>query len=187
MTKLGISTAPLAMKALRRTTAPGTTRMPARMHAEYLRGVFLENRISAGRFAVEGRVIALKDIEVPMFVVATETDHIAPWRSVYKTALFTDCDLTFVLTKGGHNGGILSPPDHPDRHYRLGHRPAGGHYIDPDGWLLRHGRQEGSWWPEWQGWLARLSSAPVAPPPMGAADRALPVLTAAPGSYVLQA
>ncbi len=164
-----------------------TTRMPARMHAEYLRGVFLENRISAGRFAVEGRVIALKDIEVPMFVVATETDHIAPWRSVYKTALFTDCDLTFVLTKGGHNGGILSPPGHPDRHYRLGHRPAGGHYIDPDGWLLRHGRQEGSWWPEWQGWLARLSSAPVAPPPMGAPDRALPVLTAAPGSYVLQA
>jgi polyhydroxyalkanoate synthase subunit PhaC len=69
---------------------------------------------------------------VPMFVVATETDHIAPWRSVYKTALFTDCDLTFVLTKGGHNGGILSEPGHPRRHYRIGHRPAGAHYVGAD-------------------------------------------------------
>ncbi|THD82349.1 alpha/beta fold hydrolase [Aliigemmobacter aestuarii] len=164
-----------------------TTRMPARMHSEYLRGVFLENRLSAGRFAVEGRVIALKDIASPMFVVATEADHIAPWRSVYKTALFTDCDLTFLLTKGGHNGGILSEPGHPGRHYRIGHRPAGGHYRGPDGWLADHEPQPGSWWPEWARWLDAHSGVVVpARDPKAGAARGYPSLGSAPGHYIHQ-
>ena len=162
-----------------------TTRMPARMHSEYLRGIFLENRISAGRFAVEGRVIALKDISVPIFVVGTETDHIAPWRSVYKTALFTDCDMRFLLTKGGHNGGILSEPGHPRRHYRIGHRPAGAHYRDPDTWLAAHDPVAGSWWPEWARWLAAHSSGPV-PAPTPGSDAAYPAIEDAPGQYIHQ-
>ena len=162
-----------------------TTRMPARMHSQYLRGVFLENRISAGRFAVEGRVIALKDIAVPIFVIATEADHIAPWRSVYKTALFTDCDMHFLLTKGGHNGGILSEPGHPRRHYRIGHRPAGAFYHDPDTWLAAHDPVPGSWWPEWARWLERHGSGPVPAPDPGSVP-GYPALEDAPGSYVHQ-
>jgi len=164
-----------------------TTRMPARMHSEYLRGIFLENRITAGRFAVEGRVIALKDIAAPMFVVGTETDHIAPWRSVYKTALFTDCDLTFVLTKGGHNGGILSEPGHKSRHYRIGHRPPGGHYLGPDAWAAAHDPMPGSWWLEWVGWLSARSGKAVAAPSMGAPDKGFVPIAAAPGAYILEA
>ena len=163
-----------------------TTRMPARMHSQYLRGIFLENRITAGRFAVEDRVIALKDIDVPMFVIATESDHIAPWRSVYKTALFTDCDLHFLLTKGGHNGGILSEPGHRRRHYRIGHRPAGAHYRDPDSWLAMHEAVPGSWWPEWGKWLLGQSSGAVAPPAMGAPEAGYPPLCPAPGTYIHQ-
>jgi polyhydroxyalkanoate synthase len=162
-----------------------TTRMPARMHSEYLRGIFLENRISAGRFAVEGRVIALKDISVPLFVVGTETDHIAPWRSVYKTALFTDCDLHFLLTKGGHNGGILSEPGHARRHYRIGHRRAGAHYRDPDTWLAAHAPVAGSWWPEWGRWLVKQGGGTVpARAPGGHKD--YPALADAPGTYIHQ-
>ena len=163
-----------------------TTRMPARMHSQYLRGLFLENRLTAGRFAVEGRVIALKDLSAPLFVVGTETDHIAPWRSVYKTQLFTDCDLTFVLTKGGHNTGILSEPGRKGRHYRISHRPAGALYVGPDGWLAQAEPLPGSWWPDWAEWLAAHGGALAAPPAMGAPGRGLPPLAAAPGSYVLQ-
>jgi polyhydroxyalkanoate synthase len=163
-----------------------TTRMPARMHSEYLRGLFLESRLTAGRFAVEGRVIALKDISVPLFVIGTESDHIAPWRSVYKTKLFTDCDLSFVLTKGGHNGGILSEPGHKGRHYRISHRPAGSLYVGPDTWLAQQGPKPGSWWPEWVYWLSARGAGIVPAPAMGSRDPRYAPVAAAPGTYVFQ-
>ncbi len=163
-----------------------TTRMPARMHSQYLRGLFLENRLTAGRFAVEGRVIALKDMSVPMFVIGTETDHIAPWRSVYKTQLFTDGDLTFVLTKSGHNSGILSEPGHKGRHYRISRRPAGALYVGPDAWLAQTEPKPGSWWPDWADWLMARGGGQVNPPPIGAPDSGLAPLASAPGTFVFQ-
>jgi polyhydroxyalkanoate synthase len=163
-----------------------TTRMPARMHSEYLRGLFLENRLTAGRFAVEGRAIALKDIAVPMFVIATEADHIAPWRSVYKTRLFTDCDLTFVLTSGGHNSGIINEPESTKGQYTISHRAGAAHYVGPSDWLKQQSARPGSWWPEWKDWLYEKSSGLVTPSATEFSDPSRASVIKAPGTYIYQ-
>ena len=163
------------------------TRMPYKMHSEYLRGLFLENRLSGGRYAVDGKVIALRDIAAPFFIVGTEKDHIAPWKSVYKIGLFNEAEQEFVLTSGGHNSGILSQPGHPRRHYRIGHRAAEYRYMDPETWLSRHEVQQGSWWVEWEKFLTKHGSGDmVAPPAMGAPEKGYRPLCAAPGTYVHQ-
>jgi polyhydroxyalkanoate synthase len=163
------------------------TRLPYHMHSQYLRALFLENRLTAGRYAVDGKVIALKDIHVPIFMVATETDHIAPWNSVYKLHLFTDGELHFVLTNGGHNAGIVSEPGHPGRYFHFATRIPGDRYVDSATWLSRAHRADGSWWEHWTEWLAERSDLQrVKPPAMGAAERGLPPLAPAPGTYVHQ-
>ena len=157
------------------------------MHSQYLRALFLENRLTAGRYAVEGRVVALKDIYTPIFAVGTETDHIAPWRSVYKIHLFTNNELTFVLTNGGHNAGIISEPGHRSRHHHMAVRKPGDQYVDSDTWLSMAAKKDGSWWPTWAGWLnGHASGERVVPPTMGASHRGLAPLMHAPGLYVLQ-
>ena len=163
------------------------TRMPYRMHSEYLRRLFLENDLFEGRYDVGGRPIAISDIRAPIFAVSTERDHVAPWRSVYKINLINDTDVTFVLTSGGHNAGIVSEPGHKGRHYRISHRPADAQYVDPETWLARTEISEGSWWPAWLAWLDTRSPRRVlSPPALGAADKGYPPIEDAPGRYVLE-
>jgi polyhydroxyalkanoate synthase len=161
------------------------TRMPYRMHSEYLRGLFLGNDLAAARFRVAGRPVSLTDIRAPVFCLGTGTDHVAPWRSVYKLHLLTDTEVTFVLTTGGHNAGVVSAPGHPRRSYRVHTQAHGDKYLDPEQYLAQANAKPGSWWPEWQRWLAGHSSAPVSPPRTGAPERGLFVLGDAPGRYVL--
>ena len=162
------------------------TRMPYRMHSEYLRRLFLRNDLSGGRYEVDGRPLWITHSVVPIFAVGTESDHVAPWRSVHRVHLAINAEVTFVLTSGGHNAGIVSEPGRPRRSYRIATRPAGAPYIEADEWEAHTPRKPGSWWPEWQAWLAARSSPDTKPPPMGAADKGLPPLEDAPGTYVLQ-
>ncbi|ADZ68905.1 PHA/PHB synthase family protein [Polymorphum gilvum] len=161
------------------------TRMPYKMHSEYLRQLFLHNDFAEGRYKVDGVAVSVEDIQAPFFAVGTEHDHVAPWRSVFKITHLADSEVTFVLTAGGHNAGIVSEPGHKNRHYRIMTSPEHDGFIDADTWLEKATYSEGSWWEAWTDWLDRHSGAPVPPPPMGREDKGYAALAAAPGSYVL--
>lgn len=157
------------------------TRMPYKMHSEYLEKLFLNNDLAEGRFTVEGTHIVAENIHVPAFVVSTEKDHVAPWKSVYKTHLLINSSITFVLTNGGHNAGIVSEPGHEGRSYFIRERKKDSPYIDPKSWLKEAKEKKGSWWTAWHEWLvAHSTQRKVSPPQMD--DNLLP----APGTYVLQ-
>jgi polyhydroxyalkanoate synthase len=161
------------------------TRLPYRMHTEYLRDLYLKNDLAEGRYEVNGKPVALSDIDAPLFAVGTVRDHVSPWRSVYRIHLLTDTEVTFLLTTGGHNAGVVSEPGHRNRSYQVATREKGAKYVDPETWRATTPVSDGSWWPEWRRWLAAHSSGRARPPAMGAPGRGYAPLADAPGQYVL--
>ena len=162
------------------------TRMPYKMHSEYLRRLFLDNDLAEGRLHADGKAIALSDIRVPIFAVGAERDHVAPWRSTHKIHLLTDTEVTYLLTTGGHNAGIVSEPSRKRGGYQVMSWNAEDRYADPEEWTKIAPRKEGSWWPEWVAWLAARSGELDALPSIGRPEVGVGLLGDAPGKYVLQ-
>ncbi len=171
------------------------TRMPYRMHSEYLHHLFLDNDLAEGRYMADDAPVALSDVRAPIFAVGTERDHVAPWHSTFKIHLLTDTDVTYLLASGGHNVGIVSPPGpdngHYHRDYRVHTKLANDMYIDPERWYASVQPKSGSWWPEWRAWLdvhssGQRSEREAARQP-GAVAAGYPALYDAPGAYVLAA
>jgi polyhydroxyalkanoate synthase len=163
------------------------TRMPYRQHSELLRRLYRGNQLFQGTYAVEGRPIRISDIHVPIFAVAAERDHVAPWHSVYKIGLQSDAtELTFALTSGGHNVGIVNEPGRARRSFRLATWREGDRAPDADTWYAQTAPQPGSWWPAWQEWLVAHSTGEDPAVAPGAPEAGYPALCDAPGTYVLQ-
>ncbi|WP_313076584.1 alpha/beta fold hydrolase [Melaminivora sp.] len=158
-----------------------TTRLPARMHSEYLTALFLNNALASGQYRFAGSTVALMDINVPMMVVATTRDHVSPWKSVYKIHLQTDTHVTFVLAEGGHNAGIVSEPGRPRRSYQVASVEDNTGWIDPDEWKAQTPVLPGSWWEAMHAWISERSGKPVPAKPIPAAQ----ALCDAPGTYVM--
>jgi polyhydroxyalkanoate synthase len=162
------------------------TRMPYRMHSEYLRRLFLNNDLAEGRYRVDGKPVALSDLHAPMFVVGTLRDHVAPWKSTYKIHfLAPDADITFALASGGHNAGIVTPPGEVGHSYQLLTKMADSPYVGPDEWIELAPHREGSWWTEWVQFLESHSGGEVTPPLIGGSQGSAG-LKDAPGDYVKQ-
>ncbi len=160
------------------------TRMPYRMHSEYLNTLFLKNDLAENRYSVNAIPVALEDIRIPTFSVGTLRDHVAPWKSVYKINLQVEADVTFVLTSGGHNAGIVSEPGHKGRTYQIATKLRDARYIPPGQWQRQTPVKEGSWWEAWQQWLVDHSEGKRKPPAMGNDAKGCTPLDNAPGTYV---
>ncbi len=162
------------------------TRMPYRMHSEYLRKLYLSNQLAQGQYRIGDKPVTLDAIDVPIFCVSTASDHIAPWQSVYKLHLLTEPAVTFVLTSGGHNAGIVSEPGHKGRAFHIHTTEREDPYVPAETWETVAEKREGSWWPALVDWLSERSNAETAPPKLGAGKGKYQPLENAPGTYVLQ-
>jgi polyhydroxyalkanoate synthase len=154
-----------------------STRMPAAMHAFYLRSLYLHNELARGELELAGRRLSLSSIKSDSYVVGAINDHIVPWQTSYKATGLLDGTVRYVLSSGGHIAGIVNPPG-PKSWYET----AGQTFATAADWrdaAIRHG---GSWWEDWAAWAAERAGASGPPPPMGSGR--YPVLGDAPGTYI---
>jgi len=160
-----------------------TTRMPARMHEFYLREMYLKNNLAKrDALTIAGEQIDLGRIRQPLYAVAAEEDHIAPWRQTFRINSWFKAEKRFVLSSSGHILGIVNPPVTPaKRKYWIG-ATRRGHTADA--WRVEAEERAGSWWEDWSAWLAGKCGPLGAPPPL--ANDAFPALADAPGTYVLE-
>ncbi|HWB72799.1 MAG TPA: alpha/beta fold hydrolase [Egibacteraceae bacterium] len=155
-----------------------STRMPANMHSFYLRSCYLRNELARGQMEIEDVALDLEKVDEDIFIVGAENDHIAPWKSSYKTTNLVTGEVEFVLTSAGHIAGIVNPPN-PKSRYWLSDEDRN---PDPDSWLANATEHEGSWWHHWVEWMSTRSGVRRPPPPMGS-DRHPPIADA-PGTYI---
>jgi polyhydroxyalkanoate synthase len=155
------------------------TRMPAKMHQFYLRNMYLENRLAQpGGIEMKGVPIDLRKIKIPVYQVSTREDHIAPWKATYALSQMVAGPYQFVLAGSGHIAGVINPP--PSTKY--GYWTNDNYPADRDAWLAAAAHHEGSWWPNWAEWAAKLSADKVPARTPGAGK--LKAIEDAPGSYV---
>ena len=157
-----------------------STRMPAKMHSEYLRTMYLENRFKEpGGMVLDGVAIDIPSVDTPCYFLSTQEDHIAPWRSTFAGASLLKGPVRFVLSGSGHIAGVVNPPESNKYGYRTHRRRPKG---DAGAWLESATQKEGSWWPDWQQWVSKFSGTKVKPRKPGA-KKGFPVLEEAPGAF----
>lgn len=159
------------------------TRLPEAMCSFYLRQFYLKNNLAKrNALAIKGCLIDTKAIQQPMYIVGAMQDHISPWKGTFHTCSLVSGPVRYVLAGEGHILGIVNPPSlKSKKKFRAG--PA-GKTMDPETWLSGQSPRPGSWWTDWVNWLTAGKAPVTNPPTMG--SKAYPVLSPAPGNYVLE-
>ena len=155
------------------------TNLPGKMVMEYLRGLCQKNAFVGEGYEILGERLHVRDVEIPLFAVTCETDHIAAWRDCYRGFGMTGAkDKTFVVSQSGHIAGVVNPPS----------KKKYGHYTNEElpeaaaDWWEGATFHEGSWWPRWEGWLGKRSGKMIPARELG--GNGYEPLCAAPGTYV---
>ena len=154
------------------------TRMPAAMHAFYLRSLYLRNELARGLLEVKGQRLSLADVKSDTYVVGAINDHIVPWPASYKATRLMGGEVRYVLSSGGHIAGIVNPPG-PKAWYEEAKPP---YPVGGAQWRAAAAHHGGSWWEDWTRWAGRRAGRRTDPPPMG--SERYPAIADAPGSYV---
>ncbi len=156
-----------------------STRMPAAMHAFYLRNMYQDNKlIEPGALSLNGVPIDLRKIKVPAFMLSTKEDHIAPWKSTYAATQIYQGPIKFVLAASGHIAGVVNAPGKS----KYGHWENSKLPKSPDDWFTGAKFDEASWWPSWEKWVEKYAGEDVDARKPG--DGKLKPIEDAPGSYV---
>ena len=159
-----------------------TTRLPARLHADFLDLIGSNPYVNAGRLKVRGTPLDMRQVNMDSYVVAGVTDHITPWQGCYNTAKLYGERSTFVLSNNGHIQSLLNPPDNPKACFWTGGAASA---EGAEAWLQRAARHSGSWWPHWLDWI-KARSGEMTPAPAELGSEQNPPLGAAPGRYVME-
>jgi polyhydroxyalkanoate synthase len=155
--------------------------LPGPMYSYYLRNMYLEDNLRKPcKLDMCGVPVDLGRLDMPVYAVAAQQDHIVPWKTAYASAALLGGRIEFVLTASGHVAGVVNPPPGTRRSYRAG----GGLTRDSDAWLSGATRRKGSWWPHWARWLARQAGKRVEARAPGHAQ--YPEIERAPGRYVTE-
>jgi polyhydroxyalkanoate synthase len=155
-----------------------STRMPAKMHAWYLKKFYVDNLLrEPGGIDINDVSIDLRSIEIPTCFVSAIEDHIAPWKSTYAGTGLMSGPVKFILGGSGHIAGVVNPPTEVKYGYRETSKPP----ADADTFFDSAEQHEGSWWPEWQKWISRKAGKKIAARKPGSSK--LKAIEDAPGSY----
>jgi polyhydroxyalkanoate synthase len=158
-----------------------TTRLPARLHGDFLGLMETNPYVNPGRMTIGGEVIDMRKVDIDSYVVAGITDHITPWQGCYETARLYGERSTFVLANSGHIQSLINPPENKKAYFWAGPAQA----DNADAWLAQSAKNQGSWWPHWLEWIAaRSGDKKDAPASLGSTE--LPALDVAPGRYVME-
>jgi polyhydroxyalkanoate synthase len=158
-----------------------TTRLPARLHADFLDLIDTNPYVNPGLLEVRGTPLDMRRVNLDSYVVAGLTDHITPWQGCYNTAKLYGERSTFVLSNSGHIQSLLNPPGNPKACFWSGAASP----ASAEAWLAQAEKQSGSWWPHWLDWI-KARSGDMTPAPATLGSEQNPPLEAAPGRYVME-